>query len=83
MQFLCSLCDSAALDVVSFSVIYCGHIISEGISPEDLGFSQKVTAINNMSSIVFIFYKTYVPYPHNYYQSPWTTEENPRKEPQR
>lgn len=40
MQFLCSLCVSVALDVVSCGIIYCGNIISEGITAaEDLVFS--------------------------------------------
>lgn len=43
--FLCRLCDSVALDVVSCGlwlppyIMCCGNIISEGISPEDLGLS--------------------------------------------
>lgn len=45
MHFLCILCDSVARYVVSCGlwlppyIICCGNIISEGISPEDLGLS--------------------------------------------
>lgn len=39
--------------------------------------SQKVTAINNLSSALCVSYKTY---PQTYYQPSWTTKGNPRKE---